>query len=50
MPLPAPAWLLLALLLVTFLLHLIAMNITVGGAFIAAICSRVARPTNSPPG
>jgi len=39
MPLPAPVWLLMTLLLVTFLLHLIAMNLTVGGTAIAAICS-----------
>ena len=39
MPLPGPVWLMLTLLLVTFLLHLIAMNLTVGGTLMAAICS-----------
>jgi len=39
MPLPGPLWLMLVLLLVTFLLHLIAMNLTVGGILIAVICS-----------
>ncbi len=35
MPLPGPVWLMLTLLLVTFLLHLVAMNLTVGGTAIA---------------
>ncbi|HLI62142.1 MAG TPA: hypothetical protein VKV05_02000 [Terriglobales bacterium] len=39
MPLPGPVWLMLTLLLVTFLLHLVAMNLTVGGSAIAAFCA-----------
>ena len=42
MPLPGPVWLMMTLLLVTFLLHLVAMNLTLGGAAIAAMCT--ARP------
>lgn len=45
MPLPGPAWLLLTLLLVTFLLHLLAMNLTVGGTAIALVCA-VKRKSN----
>ncbi len=37
MPLPGPVWLMMTLLLVTFLLHIIAMNLTVGGTAIAAM-------------
>ncbi|HZD32200.1 MAG TPA: hypothetical protein VE779_11120, partial [Candidatus Angelobacter sp.] len=40
MPLPGPVWLLLTLLLLTFLLHLLAMNLTVGGTLIALVCAR----------
>jgi len=39
MPLPGPLWLIMALLLLTFLLHLLAMNLTVGGTAIALICT-----------
>jgi hypothetical protein len=39
MPLPGPVWLMLTLLLVTFLLHLVAMNLTVGGSAIAVFCA-----------
>ncbi len=39
MPLPGPVWLMMTLLLVTFLLHLLAMNLTVGGTAIAIVCS-----------
>ena len=39
MPLPGPVWLMMALLLVTFLLHLLAMNLTVGGTAIALMCA-----------
>jgi len=39
MPLPGPVWLMMALLLVTFLLHLLAMNLTVGGTAIALLCT-----------
>lgn len=38
MPLPGPMWLILTLLLVTFLLHLLAMNLIVGGTAMAVIC------------
>lgn len=38
MPLPGPVWLMMTLLLVTFLLHLLAMNLTVGGTAIAIVC------------
>lgn len=37
MPLPAPVWLLTALLLLTFFLHLLAMNCVVGGGLIALV-------------
>ncbi len=40
MPLPGPVWLMMTLLLVTFLLHLVAMNLTVGGTAIAIVCAR----------
>lgn len=36
-PLPAPAWILELFLLVTFLLHIVAMNCVVGGSFIALV-------------
>jgi hypothetical protein len=39
MPLPGPLWLMMSLLLLTFLLHLLAMNLTVGGTAIALLCS-----------
>ena len=39
MPLPGPVWLMMSLLLVTFLLHLVAMNLTVGGTAIAIFCA-----------
>jgi hypothetical protein len=39
MPLPGPVWLMMVLLLATFLLHLLAMNLTAGGAMIAALCT-----------
>jgi len=35
--LPAPAWLLTFLLLLTFTLHILAMNLTLGGTVIAAV-------------
>src|SRR5512146_548330 len=37
MPLPAPVWLLTALLLLTFFLHLLAMNCLVGGGLVALV-------------
>jgi hypothetical protein len=36
LPLPAPAWLLHALLLLTFVLHILAMNVALGGGLVAA--------------
>ncbi len=39
MPLPGPVWLMMTLLLLTFLLHLLAMNLTVGGTAIALLCT-----------
>ena len=39
MPLPGPVWLMMSLLLVTFLLHLVAMNLTLGGTAIAVFCA-----------
>jgi len=35
--LPAPVWLLKALLLLTFFLHIIPMNLALGGGFVAAV-------------
>ena len=37
LPLPAPAWLLSALLALTFTLHVVPMNLLLGGSLIAAI-------------
>lgn len=37
LPLPAPPWLLWALLTLTFVLHLVAMNFVLGGSVIAAV-------------
>lgn len=39
MPLPGPVWLMMTLLLVTFLLHIVAMNLTLGGTAIAILCA-----------
>lgn len=39
MPLPGPVWLMMTLLLVTFLLHIVAMNLTLGGTAIAVMCA-----------
>lgn len=41
--LPAPAWLLQFLLVLTFSLHLLAMTITVGGSLVAALAEVLAR-------
>ena len=38
LPLPAPGWLLWSLLTLTFVLHLVAMNLLLGGAILAAVC------------
>ncbi len=42
-PLPAPYWLFKTLLLVTFLLHIIAMNFMLGGAFLAVVARFTSR-------
>jgi hypothetical protein len=46
--LPAPAWLLWALLLLTFFLHLIPMNLVLGGSIIGAIARVRARRAGRP--
>ncbi len=48
LPLPAPVWFLQAWLLLTFLLHALAMNLLLGGAILAAV-ARV-RARSSPHG
>jgi hypothetical protein len=47
MPLPAPVWLLKGLLLFTFLLHIIPMNLALGGSFTAFITDLFGRKRNS---
>ena len=42
-PLPAPAWLLWALLTLTFVLHLVPMNLVLGGSIIGALARARAR-------
>ena len=42
-PLPAPAWLVQLLLVFTFILHLVPMNLLVGGAVILSISSYLGR-------
>ncbi len=42
-PLPAPYWLFKVLLIVTFFLHILAMNFLVGGAFLALLAKRTKR-------
>lgn len=39
MPLPGPVWLMMTLLLVTFLLHIVVMNLALGGTAIAVMCA-----------
>lgn len=46
-PLPAPYWLLKFLLVLTFILHIIAMNFALGGGFIAGITDLLGRKRNS---
>ena len=41
--LPAPAWLLTALLVLTFVLHMLAMNLTLGGTVIATVSDFLGR-------
>ena len=45
LPLPAPAWLLWALLTLTFVLHLMPMNLVLGGSIIGAVARARARRT-----
>jgi hypothetical protein len=45
--LPAPVWLLKFLLLLTFTLHILAMNFAVGGGFIAAVSEFIGKKKNS---
>lgn len=46
-PVPAPLWLLKFLLILTFTLHILAMNVAVGGGFIAAISEYLGRKKQS---
>ncbi|CUS87069.1 hypothetical protein [Candidatus Kryptobacter tengchongensis] len=46
-PLPAPYWLLKFLLILTFILHIIAMNFALGGGIIAGITDLIGRKKNS---
>lgn len=46
-PLPAPAWLFQALLLLTFFLHLLPMNFLVGGGF-TSLYLKLRRPSEEP--
>ncbi|RMF74629.1 MAG: hypothetical protein D6738_05860 [Acidobacteria bacterium] len=45
LPLPAPGWLLWSLLMLTFFLHMLAMNWVLGGSIIGAV-TRVSRRTS----
>ena len=47
-PLPAPAWLFHLLLLVTFLVHVLFMNVSLGGAVIASVHGLLARGSGTP--
>lgn len=47
-PLPAPAWLFQVLLLVTFLLHILFLNVTLGGALIGTIHGVMAKGADAP--
>lgn len=44
---PAPIWLLKFLLLLTFTLHILAMNVAVGGGLIAAVTEFIGKKKNS---
>jgi hypothetical protein len=43
LPLPAPGWLLWFLLMLTFLLHLLAMNLVLGGSILGGVSELLAR-------
>jgi hypothetical protein len=45
--LPAPVWLLKALLLLTFFLHIIPMNFALGGGFVTGVTEFIGRRRNS---
>jgi hypothetical protein len=47
-PLPAPVWLFHLLLLVTFLVHVLFMNVSLGGALIASVHGLLARGATAP--
>jgi hypothetical protein len=47
-PLPAPAWLFQALLLVTFYVHILFLNVTLGGTLISAVHALVATGKDAP--
>ena len=46
-PLPAPDWLLKFLLVLTLILHIIAMNFALGGGIITGITDLIGRNKNS---
>jgi hypothetical protein len=47
-PLPAPAWLFQALLLVTFFIHILFLNVTLGGAVIGTVHGLLAKGPDAP--
>jgi hypothetical protein len=47
-PLPAPAWLFQALLLVTFFVHVLFLNVTLGGAVIGTVHGLMAKEPDAP--
>lgn len=47
-PLPAPAWLFQALLLVTFYVHILFLNVTLGGTLIGAVHALLANGQDAP--
>lgn len=47
-PLPAPAWLFHLLLVVTFFVHVLFMNVTLGGTVIAALHGLLAKSSDAP--
>jgi hypothetical protein len=47
-PLPAPAWLFQALLLVTFFIHILFLNVTLGGAVIGTVHGLLAKGSEAP--
>jgi hypothetical protein len=47
-PLPAPAWLFQVLLLVTFFIHILFLNVTLGGAVIGTVHGLLAKNQDAP--